>query len=108
EDGERPDGETDAGDRVERDLARDRRRGGGVHVARVLFRVSDDDRASRQAVPGRSSDEKTTSVAAKARAGWLAQRLCGAEERRPRGQRAQRASPSDLPRLFERSERSER
>ena len=41
-------------------------------------------------------------------AGQRAQRLCGAEERRFRGQRAQRASTSDLRHLFERSERSER
>ena len=54
-------------------------------------------------------DELPASVAAKARAGWLAQRLCGAEERRTPGRRAQRASPSDFkPGVFERSERSER
>ena len=41
-------------------------------------------------------------------AGRRAQRLCGAEERRARGLRAQRATPSDLPLVFERRERSER
>ncbi len=54
------------------------------------------------------SATRQRATAAKARAGWPAQRLCGAEERRPRGRRAQRASTSDLPQLFERSERSER
>ncbi len=40
--------------------------------------------------------------------GQPAVRLCAAEKRRARGPRAQRASLSDLPRLFERSERSSR
>jgi len=40
--------------------------------------------------------------------GQPAARLCAAEERRARGPRAQRASLSDSPRLFERSERSSR
>ena len=41
--------------------------------------------------------------------GWLAARLCGAEQRsRAVGARAARASSSDSSRLFERSERSER
>jgi len=40
--------------------------------------------------------------------GQPAARLCAAEKRRARGPRAQRASLSDLPRLFERSERSSR
>jgi len=41
--------------------------------------------------------------------GWLAARLCGAEQRsRAVGARAARASLSDSSRLFERSERSER
>ena len=40
--------------------------------------------------------------------GQPAARLCAAEERRARGPRAQRASLSDSPRLFERSSRSER
>jgi hypothetical protein len=40
--------------------------------------------------------------------GWPVVRLCGAEERRARGQRAQRASTSNLRHLSERSERSER
>ena len=47
-------------------------------------------------------------AACEAAGGCLAQRLCGAEERRFRGQRAQRASTSDLRHLSERSERSER
>ena len=40
--------------------------------------------------------------------GQPAARLCAAEKRRARGPRAQRASLSDSPRLFERSERSSR
>ena len=40
--------------------------------------------------------------------GQPAARLCAAEKRRARGPRAQRASLSDSPRLFERSSRSER
>ena len=40
--------------------------------------------------------------------GQPAARLCAAEKRRARGPRAQRASSSDSPRLFERSERSSR
>jgi len=40
--------------------------------------------------------------------GLPAARLCAAEKRRARGPRAQRASLSDSPRLFERSERSSR
>jgi multiple sugar transport system permease protein len=61
----------------------------------------DDDTASLDVAP-------VLCLTAKVRAGGLAARLCGAEERRPSGQRAQRAATSNLPHLSERSERSER
>jgi len=55
-----------------------------------------------------SEPPKTDDVSARLRAGALAGRLCGAEERRSFGQRAKRATVGhSCGRLFERDERSE-
>ena len=63
----------------------------------------------RRSATGESSLRTTPLVLRKAVGGWLAARLCGAEQRsRAVGARAARASSSDSSRLFERSERSER
>ncbi len=51
---------------------------------------------------------KRDAASCKAVGGCAAARLCGGEQRRACGQRAQRASSTDSSRLFERSERSER
>ena len=65
--------------------------------------------AHRAASPRFASTHATMALAKLAGGCASAATLCGAEERRARGRaRTARASSSDSPRLFERSERSER